>query len=95
MQGGRVFLFFSVSVEQCAFKQRTKYGTQRWTPGGNLMMAHSDDNGDTWAEPKVALCVNRRSLQSPWSWCHAVAGQEHWLLGLLNPPDCLAPWATA
>jgi Neuraminidase (sialidase) len=54
MQGGRVFLFFSVSVEECAFKQRTKYGTQRWTPGGNIMMAHSDDNGDTWSEPKVA-----------------------------------------
>lgn len=48
-----MFLFFSVSVEECAFKAPTKYGTHRWTPGGNVMMAHSDDNGDTWSEPQV------------------------------------------
>jgi hypothetical protein len=53
VQGGRVFLFFSVSVEECSFKAPTKYGTHRWTPGGNILMTYSDDNGDTWSEPKV------------------------------------------
>ena len=50
-----MFLFFSVSVEECAFKAPTKYGTHRWTPGGNVLMVHSDDNGDTWSEPQVPL----------------------------------------
>lgn len=46
-------LFFSVSVEQCAFSEKTQYGTQRWTPGGNLMTSQSTDHGVTWSTPRV------------------------------------------
>jgi hypothetical protein len=70
LQGGRVFLFFSVSVEECAFKAPTKYGTHRWTPGGNILMTYSDDNGDTWSEPNVrAFCTQTRC-----ALCHS----HHW-----------------
>lgn len=46
-------MFFSVSVEECAFVKRTHYGTTRWTPGGHIMMVQSGDNGDTWSQPQV------------------------------------------
>ena len=53
MQDGIVYMFFSVSVEVCVFQTRTKYGTTRWTPGGNIMLAKSNDNGETWTEPQA------------------------------------------
>ena len=52
-QDGVVYMFFSVSVEECAFQKRTHYGTVRWTPGGDVMMVQSADNGETWTKPRV------------------------------------------
>ena len=48
-----MYLFYSVSVEVCVFLTRTKYDTSRWTPGGNIMMAQSQDNGESWSQPQV------------------------------------------
>ncbi len=50
-----MYLFYSVSVEVCVFLTRTKYDTSRWTPGGNIMMAQSQDNGQSWSQPQARL----------------------------------------
>ena len=48
-----MYLLFSVSVDECVFLRPTQYGTNRWTPGGDIMMAQSHDNGETWTEAQV------------------------------------------
>ena len=52
-QDGVVYMFFSVSVEECVFLRPTHYGTTRWTPGGDIMMVQSHDNGESWTVPQV------------------------------------------
>ena len=48
-----MYLFYSVSVEACVFLTRTQYDTNRWTPGGNIMMVKSQDNGESWSQPQA------------------------------------------
>ena len=54
VQDDTVHLFFSASVEECEFLEQTAYHTRRWTPGGNIMHAHSTDNGESWSIPRVS-----------------------------------------
>lgn len=62
-QGGVVYMFFSVSVEECVFLRPTHYGTTRWTPGGDIMMVQSHNNGESWTRPQVGQALNPKSLR--------------------------------
>lgn len=80
LQGDKVHMFFSVSVEECAFQQPTKYGTQRWTPGGNIMAVESSDNGETWSTPQVIGASHHRNhamhcMYTRWQHSAATAAQ--------------------
>ena len=68
-QGGVVYMFFSVSVDDCIFLAPTNYNTTRWSPGGDVMMTQSADNGITWSVPKVwASLVHALHMVLGASW---------------------------
>ncbi|GBG79980.1 hypothetical protein CBR_g30241 [Chara braunii] len=51
-ESGRVWLFFSRSSRRCKYYDRSR-GVTRFSPGGDLQYASSDDSGLSWTTPQT------------------------------------------
>jgi hypothetical protein len=50
VEGGRLWLFFSLSKAVCKYLDRVR-NVPRYSPGGDILQISSDDSGLTWSSP--------------------------------------------